>query len=45
MSKHYTSTRREQYRAAEGKRRAIADERRAARAMKLRARVMDGGKK
>lgn len=43
MSKHYTPTRREQYRAAENKRRAIADERRAARAAKLRARE-NGGK-
>lgn len=42
MTKHYTPTRRDQYRAAENKRRTIADERRAARAAKLRARQNGG---
>ena len=42
MSARYTPTRREQYRAAENKRRTIADERRAARAAKMRARQNRG---
>lgn len=44
MTRHYTPTRREQYRAAEGKRRAIADQRRAERAAKVRARENGGNK-
>ena len=45
MSKHYSPTRRDNYRATEGKRRALHNERTLARTNKTLTRAITGGTK